>query len=46
VIVSMHFGEEYQSKSNLEQKYFAHLAIDSGADLVIGHHPHVVEEIE
>lgn len=46
VIVSIHFGEEYQSKSNLEQKYFAHLAIDSGADLVIGHHPHVVEEIE
>jgi len=46
VIVSMHFGEEYQSKSNLEQKYFAHLAIDSGADLVIGHHPHVVQEVD
>jgi poly-gamma-glutamate synthesis protein (capsule biosynthesis protein) len=46
VIVSMHFGDEYQKKANSEQKYFAHLAIDSGADLVIGHHPHVVEEIE
>jgi poly-gamma-glutamate synthesis protein (capsule biosynthesis protein) len=46
VIVSMHFGQEYQSKVNSEQKLFAHLAIDSGADLVIGHHPHVVQEIE
>ena len=46
VIVSMHFGEEYQKKANSEQKYFAHLAIDSGADLVIGHHPHVIQEVE
>jgi len=46
VIVSMHFGEEYKTSSNAEQKYFAHLAIDSGADLVIGHHPHVIQEIE
>jgi poly-gamma-glutamate synthesis protein (capsule biosynthesis protein) len=46
VIVSMHFGDEYKLSSNSEQKYFAHLAIDSGADLVIGHHPHVVQEIE
>lgn len=46
VIVSMHFGEEYQPKPTLEQKYFAHLAIDSGADLVIGHHPHVIQPIE
>lgn len=46
VIVSIHFGEEYQSQPTLEQKYFARLAIDSGADLVIGHHPHVVQEIE
>lgn len=46
IIVSMHFGEEYRQKPTLEQKYFAHLAIDSGADLVIGHHPHVIQEIE
>jgi len=46
VIVSMHFGEEYKISSNAEQKYFVHLAIDSGADLVIGHHSHVVQEIE
>jgi len=46
VVVSMHFGDEYQPKPNSEQKTFAHLAIDSGADLVVGHHPHVVQGIE
>jgi len=46
VIVSLHFGEEYQTKPNEEQKYFAQLAIDSGADLVIGHHPHIVQLVE
>lgn len=46
VIVSMHFGEEYYKKPSREQEYFARLAIDSSADLVIGHHPHVVQPIE
>ena len=46
VIVSFHFGDEYQTKSNANQQFWAHLAIDSGADLIIGHHPHVVQEIE
>ena len=46
VIVSMHFGEEYQSEPTSNQKYFAHLAIDSDADLVVGHHSHLVQPIE
>jgi len=46
VIVSIHFGDEYQTKPNLTQKYYAHLAIDAGADLVVGHHPHVVQSVE
>lgn len=46
VIVSMHFGEEYQSQPNQEQKYFVKLAIDSGANLVIGHHPHIIQPVE
>jgi poly-gamma-glutamate synthesis protein (capsule biosynthesis protein) len=46
VVVSFHFGDEYQSKSNSTQQFWAHLAIDSGADLIIGHHPHVTQEIE
>jgi poly-gamma-glutamate synthesis protein (capsule biosynthesis protein) len=46
VIVSMHFGREYRSQPTLRQRKYAHLAIDYGADLVIGHHPHVVQPIE
>lgn len=46
VIVSMHAGTEYTSKPNDSQVNFAHAAIDVGADLVIGHHPHVVQTLE
>lgn len=46
VIVSMHSGNEYQDYPSEKQKEFARLAIDAGAELVIGHHPHVVQEIE
>lgn len=46
VIVSMHSGTEYQLRPNTRQKIFAHAAIDAGADLIIGHHPHVVQPVE
>ena len=46
VIVSMHAGIEYAEKPNNSQISFAHAAIDAGADLVIGHHPHVVQTME
>ena len=46
VIVSIHFGTEYQTTQNAEQVKWAHRAIDDGADLVVGHHPHVVEPNE
>lgn len=46
VIVSFHFGDEYKTESNNYQKNFAHKAIDYGADLVVGHHPHVAQPIE
>jgi len=46
VIISMHFGNEYQPLPSTQQKEWAHLAIDLGADLVLGHHPHVVMPIE
>lgn len=45
-IVSMHAGVEYQKKQNLWQTAFARAAIDAGAALVIGHHPHVVQPVE
>ena len=46
LIVSIHFGEEYQTKHNARQEYLAHKAIDAGAKIVIGHHPHVIEDTE
>ena len=46
VIVSMHGGVEYQPKPSQAQIAFAHAAIDAGATLVIGHHPHVVQPSE
>jgi poly-gamma-glutamate synthesis protein (capsule biosynthesis protein) len=46
VIVSMHNGVEYMPKPNRAQIAFAHAAIDAGATLVIGHHPHVVQPEE
>jgi gamma-polyglutamate biosynthesis protein CapA len=46
LFVSFHWGEEYENLANNEQRKLARLAIDSGADLVIGHHPHVIQDIE
>ena len=46
VIVSMHHGIEYRTKPTLQQIAFAHAAIDAGASLVIGHHPHVIQPTE
>ncbi len=46
IIASFHWGIEQQYTPTEEQVNMAHLAIDSGADLVIGHHPHVLEGIE
>jgi len=46
VIISMHAGTEYVHKSGETQQRFARSAIDAGADLVIGHHPHVTQEFE
>lgn len=46
VIVSMHAGIEYQPKPNEAQQRFARAAIDAGAKLVIGHHPHVIQPVE
>ncbi len=46
VFLSMHWGEEYQTRSNKAQQEFAHTMIDNGVDVIIGHHPHVPQEIE
>jgi poly-gamma-glutamate synthesis protein (capsule biosynthesis protein) len=46
VIVSMHAGNEYQPQPNKQQRDFARAAIDAGAQVVVGHHPHVRQPME
>lgn len=46
VAVAFHWGNEYVSQPNQRQKSLAHLAIDSGADLIIGNHPHWIQPVE
>ena len=45
IIVSIHWGNEYQSTSSPAQQVLADQIITAGADLIVGHHPHVVQEI-
>lgn len=46
LVVSFHFGSEYQKEPSDRQKYLARRAIDLGADIVAGHHPHVTQPVE
>lgn len=46
VIVNIHFGTEYQKKHNKTQENIAHTLVDNGAAIIIGHHPHVVQDSE
>jgi len=46
LIVGVHWGEEYTSKANQNQKLVAGKLSEAGADYIVGHHPHWVQEIE
>lgn len=46
LVTVAHWGEEYQDEENEAQREVARSFIDAGADLVIGHHPHVVQPVE
>ncbi len=46
IVATMHAGTEYTRKPNSAQTAFAHAALDAGADMVIGAHPHWVQTIE
>lgn len=46
IIVSFHWGTEKSNVPDDIQKTLAHLAVDQGADLVVGHHQHVLQGIE
>lgn len=46
VVVMLHWGAEYHLTSDLIQRKEARKLIDSGANAIIGHHPHVIQEEE
>lgn len=46
LIVTLHWGNEYSFYPSDFQKEIAHFAVDSGCDVVIGHHPHVLQGVE
>lgn len=46
VIVTFHWGTEYQALPDLRQRELGQTAIDAGADLVIGNHPHWIQPVE
>ena len=46
LIASFHWGTELEYEATAAQKKYGRMAVDLGADLVLGHHPHVVNGIE
>ncbi|MDI6900991.1 MAG: CapA family protein [Anaerosomatales bacterium] len=46
VLVSFHWGVEYADDCNGDQVTDAHRAVDAGADMVLSHHPHVIQAVE
>ncbi len=46
IVVSVHWGEEHERHPRQAQRDFGRAAIDAGADLVLGHHPHVLQSLE
>ncbi len=46
VLVNAHWGNEYERAPSEEQRRLAQLMAENGADIIIGHHPHVLQPIE
>jgi poly-gamma-glutamate synthesis protein (capsule biosynthesis protein) len=46
VVVSLHWGDEFIERPSPEDVALAHAIMDAGADLIIGHHPHVLRGVE
>lgn len=45
-VAYIHWGTEYEPLNDSAQEKLAHTLIDSGFDLIVGHHPHVVQNVE
>lgn len=46
IIVSMHWGDEDITQPSSIVVELAHKLIDAGADMIVGHHPHIIQPIE
>lgn len=46
LIVGVHWGVEYKDKANANQRLWAKKLVELGADVVVGHHPHWVQDDE
>ena len=46
VLVNIHWGNEYQTTPTQDQKNLAAKMANWGADVIIGHHPHVIQPVE
>lgn len=46
IVVSLHWGIEYEPHPEARQRASGRAIIDAGADIILGHHPHVIQDIE
>lgn len=46
VITHIHWGTEYKTKYDKRQKQIAEVLADAGVDVIIGHHPHVLQTVD
>ncbi|KON88606.1 capsular biosynthesis protein [Sporosarcina globispora] len=46
IVMSMHWGNEYQLQPTEEQKELAETLANDGVDIIFGHHPHVLQPME
>lgn len=46
LVLSLHWGYEYIEVPSPEQIRLAHTCVDAGADIILGHHPHILQGIE
>ncbi len=46
IIASFHWGAEYKNQPNASQKAMAQKCFDAGVDVIVGHHPHILQPME
>ena len=46
IVISLHWGDEFVNQPSPEQIVLAHKIIDCGADIILGHHSHILQGVE